>query len=276
MRVKQLRNATFRDAQAIDGLIAAMPPLLRDLHSWVNQADFHVALVDGDAVVGFGARAKHKSHPQRDLAAVHAIERADVEALYDAVRGRKPLKVRLPADDYDGLTIVGARGFTERIRSATYRVPADEFGDAGAYRVEEVFSATREVTDAFTIFYAGSHLWDPPAIYTRRFVRQTMLAGSQHIALVRDDDGVPIGVGAAHANDDPSVAVDIALVGPLDQSHPDADGITRSLLAHLAGFYRGETLWFEVDTGDGTNVALARLVTPRATAEDEVVILTSD
>ena len=276
MRVKQLRNATFRDAQAIDGVIAAMPPLLRDLHSWVNQADFHVALVDGDTVDGFGARSKHKSHPPRDLAAVHAAERADVEALYDAVRGPKPLKVRLPAEDDAGLAIVTSRGFTERIRSATYRVPADEFADAGPYRVEEVFSATREVTDAFTVFYAGSHTWDPPAVYTRRFVRQTMLAGSQHIALVRDDDGAPIGVGAAHANDDPSVAVDVALVGPLDQSHPDADAITRSLLAHLAGCYRGETLWFEIDTGEGTNASLARLVTPHALAEDEVVILTSD
>jgi hypothetical protein len=138
--------------------------------------------------------------------------------------------------------------------------------------------ATRELTDAFTLLYADAHQWDPPAIYTRRYVRQSMMNGAQHMAVIRDDDGQIIGVGAAHASDDPSVAADIALVGPLEQAHPNAPAITRALLAHLATFYADlrVPLWFEVDTGAGTNVALANLVTPLAAADDEVVILTSD
>jgi hypothetical protein len=184
----QFRNATFRDAQAIDRMIEAMPPLLRDLHSWVNQADFHVALVDGDEVVGFGARTKHKAHPQRDLAAVYAHARTDVDALYDAVRGRKPIKVRLPADDADGLAIARDRGFTERIRSATYRVDAAAFAEvAMPYELAPVFDATRELHDAIAVLYADTHRWDPPAPYPRRYVRQAMLAGAQHMAFVRDD-----------------------------------------------------------------------------------------
>lgn len=256
-----------------------MPPLLRDLHGWVNQAGFHVALVDGDEVIGFGARTKHTAHPQRDLAAVYAHARADVDALYDALRGRKPLKVRLPAADAEGLAIAGDRGFTERIRSATYRVDAATFGEVALpYELAPVFDATRELHDAVAVLYADTHRWDPPAPYTRRYVRQAMLAGAQHMAFVRDGTGDPIGVGVIHASDDESVAADVALVGPLDQTHPDAELITRALLGHLAAPYRLERapLWFEVDSGAGTNVALANIVTPLATAEDEVVVLTSD
>ena len=255
-----------------------MPPLPRDLHSWVNQADFHLALVDGDEVVGFAARTKHKAHPQRELAAVYAADASDVTALYDAARGRKPLKIRLPADDYDGLAIATAHGFTERIRSATYRVPAHVLTDGAAFDVEAVDDATRELLDAVAVLYADTHRWDPPAVYTRRYVRQTMVNGAQHMALARDSAGAPIGVGVALRSDDASVAADIALVGPLDHTHPDAHAITQSLLAHLAKFYAfGDApLWFEIDTGDGTNASLARLVTPHSPAEEEVVILTSD
>jgi hypothetical protein len=276
--VPLIRPATFRDAQAIDRIVAAMPPLPRDLHSWVNQADFHLALVDGDQVVGFAARTKHKAHPQRELAAVYASDADGVKALYAAVRGRKPLKIRLPADDYDGLAIAAANGFTERIRSATYRVPAHVFTDAATFAVEPVDDATRELLDAVAVLYADTHRWDPPAVYTRRYVRQTMVNGAQHMALVRDDDGAPIGVGVALGSDDTSVAADIALVGPLDHTHPNADAITQSLLAHLAKFYAfGDApLWFEIDTGEGTNASLARFVTPHSPAEEEVVILTSD
>jgi len=95
---------------------------------------------------------------------------------------------------------------------------------------------------------------------------------------VRDAAGEPIGVGVIHASEDESVAADVALVGPLDQSHPDAELITRALLGLLAAPYRLERapLWFEVDSGEGTNVALANIVIPLAAAEDEVVVLTSD
>jgi hypothetical protein len=277
--MKQLRNATFRDAQAIDRMIAAMPPLLRDLHGWVNQANFHVALVDGDEVIGFGARTKHTAHPQRDLGAVYASERADIDALYDAIRGRKPLKVRVPADDADGIAIAQARGFTERIRSATYRIDAAAFPEvATPYELAPVFDATRELHDAVAVLYADTHRWDPPAPFTRRYVRQAMLAGAQHMAFVRDGTGEPIGVGVIHASEDETVASDLSLIGPLEQSHPDADLITRALLGHLAAPYRleREPLWFEIDTGEGTNVALANIVTPLASAEDEVIVLTSD
>ncbi|MEY2419875.1 MAG: hypothetical protein QOG90_2555 [Actinomycetota bacterium] len=255
-----------------------MPPLLRDLHSWVNQADFHVALVDGDEVIGFGARMRHRAHPQRDLGAVYATERADIEGLYNVVRGKRPVKVRVPADDYDGVAIATAKGLTERIRSATYRVPAHVFTGEFGYEVTPVFDATREFLDAIGVLYADTHRWDPPAPYTRRYIRQTMVNGAQHMAFVRDENDQPIGVAAALASDDHGVAADIALAGPLDHAHPDADAITRSLLAHLASFYAlGDApLWFEIDSGEGTNVALADIVTPHAPAEDEVVILTSD
>jgi hypothetical protein len=277
--VKQLRNATFRDAKAIDQMIEAMPPLLRDLHSWVNQAEFHAALVEGDELIGFAARTKHRAHPQRDLAAVYAQDRADSEALYDAIRTRKPQKIRLPAADDAGIVAARARGFTERIRSATYRVDAAVFDPVDIpYELAPVFDATRELHDAVAVLYADTHRWDPPAPYTRRYVRQAMLAGAQHMAFVRDDAGAPIGVGVIHASEDASVAADVSLVGPLEQSHPDGERITRALLAHLAAPYRLERapLWFEIDTGVGTNVALANVVTPLATADDEVVILTSD
>lgn len=255
-----------------------MPPLQRDLHSWVNQADFHLALVDDDEVVGFAARTKHKAHPQRELAAVHAADANDARALYDAVRGSKPLKLRLPGDDYDGLAVATASGFTERIRSATYRVPAHVLTDGAGFDVEPVDDATRELLDAVAVLYADTHRWDPPAVYTRRYVRQTMVNGAQHMAIVRDDAGAPIGVGVALGSDDTSVAADIALVGPLEHTHPSADAITQSLLAHLAKFYAfGDApLWFEIDTGDGTNASLARFVTPHSPAEEEVVVLTSD
>jgi hypothetical protein len=138
--------------------------------------------------------------------------------------------------------------------------------------------ATREFLDALAVLYMDSHRWDPPAPLRRGFVRDALAAGAQHMAFVRDASGEPIGVGAAHASDDPGVAADIALVGPLDQAHPDADAITTALVSHLAAFYalRDAPLWFEIDTGEGTNEALARLVTPHASPEDEVVILTSD
>jgi hypothetical protein len=277
--VKQLRNATFPDAKAIDRIIAEMPPLLRDLHSWVNQANFHVALLDGDEVIGFGARMKHTAHPQRDLAAVYASKREDVDALFDAMRGRKPLKIRLPADDDDGIAMVRARGFTERIRSATFRVDAATFPEVlTPYQLDPVEDATRELHDAVAVLYADTHRWDPPAPYTRRYVRQAMLAGAQRMAFLRDGTGEPIGVGVIHASEDESVAADVSLVGPLDQSHPDADLITRALLGYLAAAYRLERapLWFEIDRGYGTNHALANIVTPLAPAEDEVVILTTD
>jgi hypothetical protein len=276
--VKRIRNATFRDAQAIDRMIAEMPPLLRDLHSWVNQANLHVALVEGEEVIGFGARMKHQAHPQRDLAAVHASEHADVDALYDAIRGRKPLKIRLPADDTEGIALGLGRGFAEGIRSGTYRVDAADFGEVAVpYELAPVFDATRELHDAMAVLYADTHRWDPPAPYTRRYVRQAMLAGAQHMAFVRDGKGEPIGVGVVHASEDESVAADVALVGPLDQSHPDAELITRALLGYLAAPYRLERapLWFEIDTGEGTNVALAKVITPMGTAQDEVVVLTN-
>ncbi|HUR78508.1 MAG TPA: hypothetical protein VMZ22_11210 [Acidimicrobiales bacterium] len=280
--MKQLRTATFRDAQAIDSLIGALAPLPRDLLSWVNQADAHLALVDGTDVVGFGARMRHRAHPQRDLAAMfvlEGVEREFADALYYAIPAKRPLKIRLPADDYDGLDIARDHGFVERIRSATYRVAADAFAEGPhSYAVLPVEHATRELTDAFTLLYADSHRWDPPAIYTRRYVRQAMLNGAQHMAVVRDDDGAILGAGATHASDDASVAADIALVGALNQAHPDADDITGALLAHLCAFYAEDPapLWFEVDSGEGTNAALARSVTHLAPAEDEVVILTTD
>lgn len=264
-------------------MIEGLPALERDLLGWVNQANFHLALVDGEEVVGFGARTKHTAHPRRDLGAVYvapgvADARHFADALYHALPSKKPLKIRLQAHDADAIGVATDHGFTERIRSATYRIGANAFAATPELPVIEMFQPTRELTDAFTLLYADSHQWDPPAIYTRRYVRQAMLNGAQQMAVIRDDGGEIIGVGAAHASEDPSVAADIALVGPLQQSHPDAATITRSLLAHLASFYADEPapLWFEVDTGAGTNVALASAVTPLAPAEDEVVVLTSD
>ncbi len=281
-RMDQLgvRPATVRDAQAIDRTIEGFAPLERDLHGWVNQADYHLALVEGSDVVGFAARTKHKAHPQRDLAAVYVAPRANrrecEDALYRRVRGKRPLKVRLPAADVEALAVAAAHGFVERIRSATYRVANSLVaGPTTAIGVED---PTRELLDAFAVLYADSHRWDPPSPFTRRYVRQAMLLGAQHMAVVRDDDGQVVGVGAAHASEELSVAADIALVGPLDQDRADADEITRSLLGYLAAQYADDDapLWFEVDTGDGTNASLARLITPIATADDEVVILTTD
>ncbi|HVV35208.1 MAG TPA: hypothetical protein VHC63_01310 [Acidimicrobiales bacterium] len=261
-------------------MVAAMPPLLRDLHDWVNGADAHVVLVDGDEVLAFAARMRHRAHPQRDLAAVYPAGSDDASALYNAVRGRRnPLKVRIPADDTAGIAAAIATGFKERIRSATYKVAAYKFtGDTGLAVEAIEGDATREFLDALAVLYMDSHRWDPPAVLRRKYVRDAMAAGAQHMALVRDAAGEVIGVGVAHASDDPNVAADIALVGPLDQSHRDADAITRALLSHLATFYAfGDApLWFEIDTGEGTNEALARVVTPHASPEEEVVILTSD
>jgi hypothetical protein len=275
-----IRPATVRDAQAIDRMIEGFAPLERDLLGWVNQADYHLALVEGTEVVGFAARSKHRAHPRRDLVAVYVAPRADQreceDALYRSVRAKRPLKARLPANDAERLAVVAAHGFTERIRSATYRVP--NFQVAGPTNATAVENPTRELIDAFAVLYADTHRWDPPSPFTRRYVRQAMLNGAQHMAVVRDDDGQVVGVGAAYASEDLSVAADIALVGPLDQDRADADDITRSLLGYLAAQYADDDapLWFEVDTGEGTNASLARLITPLALAEDEVVILTTD
>ena len=264
-------------------MIEGLPALERDLLGWVNQAEFHLALLDGDDLVGFGARTKHTAHPRRDLGAVYVAPhvtdaRHFADALYHALPLKKPLKVRLAASDVDGLAVAHDHGFTERIRSATYRIGANAFAGTPELPVVAIDAPTRELNDAFNLLYRDTHKWDPPSIFTRRYVRQAMLNGAQHMAVVRAIDGAVIGVGAAYRSDDPSAAADISLLGPLDQSHPDAVAITRSLLAHLASFYAGESapLWFEVDTGEGTNLALANLVTPLAPAEDEVVILTSD
>jgi len=259
-------------------MIDALPDLERDLFGWVNQADTHLALVDGDELTGFGARTKHTAHPQRDLVAAFANDKADLEGIYRALPLKKPVKARVAAHDAEHLATVRALGFSERIRSATYRVGANAFAGTPELPVIAMPDATRELTDAFTLLYADTHQWDPPAIYTRRYVRQSMMNGAQQMAVIRDDDGQIVGVGAAHRSDDPTVAADIALVGPLEQAVADAAAITRSLLAHLATFYEDARapLWFEVDTGEGTNVALANLVTPLAPAGDEVVILTSD
>ena len=86
------------------------------------------------------------------------------------------------------------------------------------------------------------------------------------------------GIGVVHASEDDSCAADISLVGALDPTSPDADAITATLVGHLARPYRDDKrpLWFEVDTGAGTNEPLARLVTPRTKPVDEIVILTND
>ena len=87
-----------------------------------------------------------------------------------------------------------------------------------------------------------------------------------------------VGIGVAHGSADKSCAADISLCGALDPTGPDADAITATLLGHLAAPSRDDPrpLWFEIDTGPGTNEALARLVTPLASPNDEIVVLTSD
>jgi hypothetical protein len=225
-------------------MIEALPDLERDLLAWVNQADSHLALVVEGEVAGFGARTRHTAHPQRDLAAVYVAphvgdQRHYADALYHAVPLKKPLKVRLPGYDAEGLAVAADHGLTERIRSATYRVGANAYAGTPSLPVEAIANPTRELNDAFNLLYADAHRWDPPSIFTRRYVRQAMLNGAQQMAVVRDHRGEIIGVGAAHYTDDPSAAADISLVGPLDQSHPDAREITASLLAHLATVLRG-------------------------------------
>ncbi len=274
-----VRTATFRDAKAIDDLVAGFSPLRRDLDGWVNQAESHAALVDGDEVVGFAARKRHKEHPQRDLATVYVRAGSGDEAadLLRLVTGRKPrpLKLRVPANAYDDLDLAHRLGFTERIRSATYAVRADAFDAVGA--AEVVDPNRRDLGAIVNALYVNTHQWDPPATFARRYIRQAMLNGAQHVAAVFDDDAL-VGIGIAHAPLDESCAADLALVGALDPSSPHADAITAALVGHLAAHYRDDArpLWFEIDTGPGTNEALARLVTPRATATDEIVILTND
>ncbi|MEY2398041.1 MAG: hypothetical protein QOJ00_1215 [Actinomycetota bacterium] len=279
----RIRPATFSDAKAIDAIVDGFSPLRRDLDAWVNQADVHAALVDDDGVVGFAARRKHKEHPQRDLVAVYVEPRASgaghEESLLNAVRAKKPLKMRVAGEDYDTLDLATRLGFTERIRSATHQVHAGELLDPIEHQIEVVEGAPRDVADAFEIFYANTHRWDPPATFTRRYIRQAMLNGSQHLAVIRDDDGLIVGVGAAHASSDDAVAADVALVGALDPTAAAADALTRSLVAHLAAFYVDDRqpLWFEIDHGFGTNEPLARIVDRFATpAQDEVVIYTND
>jgi hypothetical protein len=269
-----IRPATFRDAQAIDALVAGFDPLRRDLDSWVNQADYHLALIDGARVAGFAARTRHKTHPKRDLVSVYVEQRPDrpecADALYRSVRAKQPLKARLAADDHAGLAAATAAGYVERIRSATHRVDAGALaGPSDAIAVDE---KGRTLIDALTTLYEQTHSWDPPAVFTRRYVRQAMVFGAEHIAVTIDDAGV------INRSDDPVVAADIALLGALDPTAANADDITRSLVAHLASFYEHEAqpLWFEVDRGEGTNAPLARLITPLAPAEEEVVILTTD
>jgi hypothetical protein len=275
-----VRPATFRDAQAIDAIVEGFPPLRRDLDAWVNQAEYHVALVDDTTVVGFAARTRQKPHPLRDLVSVYVqpspVADEWAAGLYRTAKAKRALKVRLPADDDIGLEWANAAGFTERIRSATYRVPAYHL--AGASDAVPVDASGHELVDALGALYEATHTWDPPATFTRRYIRQSMVLGAEHLAITVDDDALITGVGIAHRSDDPHVAADISLVGALDPDAPDADAITRSLVAHLASFYvhADAPLWFEVDTGAGTNTPLARLITPMTAAEDEVVILTDD
>lgn len=278
---ESIRPATFRDAQAIDAFVAGFAPLRRDLDAWVNQAEYHVALVDDSGVVGFGARSRHKSHPDSDLVTVWVAarpNRAECEdALFNALRFRtkRQQKARADATDADALAALTRNGFVERIRSATYTVRArDLAGTSAAIAVDD---RGRALTDALRDLYASSHRWDPPAHFTHRHIRQSMILGAEHIAITLDDAGAITGVGIAHRSDDPAAAADVALVGPVDQAHPDADAITRDLLAHLAACYveEREPLWFEIDTGPGTNEALARAITPLASPTEEVVIFTT-
>ena len=279
----RIRPATFPDAKAIDKIVAGFEPLRRDLDGWVNQADVHMALVDDTGMRGFAARRKHKEHPDRDLVSVYVeppLRDLDhEERLLAALASKRPFKMRLPAEDWDGLALAARLGFTERIRSATHHIHASDLAGAPDASIEVVDGAPRDVIDAFELFYAATHRWDPPTRFTRRYVRQAMLNGSQHLAVLRDDDARIVGVGAAHASIDDAVAADVALVGAVDPAGPDADRITSALVAHLASFYvnANEPLWFEVDRGPGTNEPLARLVDRFATpAFEEVVILTND
>lgn len=274
-----IRIATFRDAQAIDALVAGFAPLRSDLDAWVNQADAHAALVDEDNVVGFAARKRHKEHPQRDLATffVGDANPHDAANLLRVVAGRKPrpMKLRLPADDAVGLDVARQLAFTERIRCATYLVPADAFDPSSG--AEAVDPNRRELGAIVSSLYANTHRWDPPAPFSRRYIRQAMLNGAQYGAAVFDGDAL-VGIGVAHDAADESCAADISLVGALDPSAANADEITATLVGHLAAHYRSDSrpLWFEIDTGPGTNEPLARLITPKATARDEIVILTND
>lgn len=277
----QFRPATFNDAQAIDRLVANFPPLRRDLDAWVNQADLEIAALDDEVVVGFAARKAHREHPMRDLASVFVHRRVDErdvsDALYGALIGPRPLKVRLPSDDIEGLAAATARGFVERIRSATFHVRARDL--TGPSTAEEVDLVPRDVFDAFALFYANTHTWDPPMDFSRRYVRRSMLAGARHVVVIRDDDARVIGVGAAHASDDGTVAADVALVGAVDPTRSDADALTRMAVAKLASFYADDDrpLWFEVDHGPGANAPLARLIDETgASPNDEVLILTND
>jgi hypothetical protein len=274
-----IRNATFRDAQAIDQIVASFAPLRRDLDGWVNQADAHAALVEGDEVIGFAARKRHKEHPTRDLAAFWTRSGApdDAADLLRAVMPRKPrpLKLRFPSADTAQLDVARQLAFTERIRSATYLVPAAAFPPTGD--AEDVDPNRRDLAPIVATLYENTHRWDPPAPLNRRYIRQAMLNGAQAAAAVFDGNKL-VGIGVAHAPADDSSAADISLVGALDPTGPDADAITAALLGHLAAPYRGDRrpLWFEVDTGAGTNEALARLVTPKAAPNDEIVVLTND
>lgn len=274
-----IRNATFQDAKAIDAIVAGFPWLRRDVDAWVNQADAHAALVEGDEVVGFAARKRHKEHPQRDLAAFYTRDNSapDAANLLRHVCGRRPraLKLRLPADDHVTLATARELHFVERIRSATYLVPAGAFSSKRA--AEDVDPNRRDLPAIVNSLYANTHRWDPPASFTKRYIRQAMLNGAQHAAAVFDGNKL-LGVGVAHAPADDTTAADVSLVGALDPTSPDADEVTAALVAHLVAPYRGDRrpIWFEIDTGEGTNEALARLVTPLAEPTDEIVILTTD
>ncbi len=283
MTPARIRPATFPDAKAIDQIVAGFGPLRRDLDAWVNQADVHMTLVDDDGLLGFAARRKHKEHPSRDLVSIFVEARGrdlgHEDRLLAALAGKRPLKMRLPAEDYDELVVAGRLGFTERIRSATHQMSAADLAEPVDANIEIVEGAPRDVIDAFEVLYGNTHQWDPPTRFTRRYIRQAMLNGAQHIGVIRDDDARIIGVGAAHASTDDAVAADIALVGALDPRRADALEITGALVAHLASFYAhaSEPLWFEVDRGPGTNEPLARVVDRFVPpAYDEVVILTND
>lgn len=281
--MSQIRTATFHDAKAIDAIVEGFSPLRRDLDAWVNQADAHVALVDGDDVVAFAARKRHKEHPQRDLVAFHATGQplASVADMLRLVAGRKPrpLKLRLPADDAAGRAVARELGFTERIRSATYLVPASAFDAVGNVQgdVEDVDPNRRDLTAVLNALYANTHRWDPPASFTRRYIRQGMLNGAQHAAAVFYGDAL-VGIGIEHAPADDSCAADVSLVGAIEPDGPDADAVTAALVGHLVAPYRNDLrpIWFEIDTGPGTNEPLARLVMPKGTPVDEIAILTSD
>ncbi len=275
-----IRNATFRDAQAIDQVVAGFPPLRRDLDGWVNQGDAHAALVEGDEVVGFAARRRHRDHPDRDLATFWVRGNESPHTIADLLRAvlprkPRPLKLRFPSDDNANLDIARQLDFTERIRSATYLVPANAFEAIG--EAEDVDPNRRDLAMIVAALYENTHRWDPPAPLNRRYVRQAMLNGAQAVAATYDGNRLT-GIGVVHASEDDACAADISLVGALDPTSPDADAITATLVGHLARPHRDDKrpLWFEVDTGAGTNEPLARLVTPKTKPVDEIVILTND